>query len=74
MHQINHLNLGQKNYVEINDNSHGTYKINSQIEFKNSMLKSSLCDYNDADVHFKGTIRAPNTEAAAAAGNQKSNI
>ena len=28
-----------KNCVEINDNWHGTYNINSQIEFKTSMLK-----------------------------------
>ena len=31
--------------VEINDNSHGMYIINSQMLFKTSMLKSNLCDH-----------------------------
>ena len=30
-----------KNWVEINDESRGTYNINSQIKFKSTMLKSS---------------------------------
>ena len=34
-----------KNWVEINDESRGTYNVNSQIKFKTTMLKSSLC-YN----------------------------
>ena len=29
---------------------------NSQIEFKTSMLKSSLCDYSDACILFQRTI------------------
>ena len=33
-----------KNWVEINDKSKGTYNTNTQIKFKTSMLKSSLCD------------------------------
>ena len=37
-----------KNWVKINYDSHGTYSTNSQIKFKTSMLKSSLCDYSDA--------------------------
>ena len=31
-----------KNLVEINDESRVTYNTNSQIKFKNTMLKSSL--------------------------------
>ena len=34
-----------KNWVEINDESRGTCNVNSQIKFKTTMLKSSLC-YN----------------------------
>ena len=30
-----------KNWVEINDESRGTYNINSQIKFKTAMLKST---------------------------------
>ena len=32
-----------KNWVEINDESRQTYNVNSQIKFKTTMLKSSLC-------------------------------
>ena len=35
-----------KNWVQNNDNVHQTYNTNSQIQ--NTMLKSSLCDHNDA--------------------------
>ena len=43
-----------KNWVEINDESRGTYKVNSQIKFKTTMLKSSLCDYSDAYILVEG--------------------
>ena len=33
-----------KNWAEINDDVRGMYNTNSQIKFKTSMLKSSLCD------------------------------
>ena len=45
-----------KNWVEINDESRGTYNVNSQIKFKTIMLKSSLCDCSDAYLFVKGTI------------------
>ena len=45
-----------KNWVEINDESRVTYNVNSQIKFKTTMLKSSLCDYSDAYILVKGTI------------------
>ena len=45
-----------KNWVEINDESRGIYNVNRQIKFKTTMLKSSLCDYNDAYILVKGTI------------------
>ena len=45
-----------KNWVEINDESRGTYSANSQIEFKATMLISSLCDYSDAYILVKGKI------------------
>ena len=56
MNQINSLNLEQ-----INDESGGTYSANSQIKFKTTMLKSSLCDYIDAYILVKGTITVNNT-------------
>ena len=45
-----------KNWVEINAESRGTYNVNSQIKFKTTMLKSSLCNYSDAYILVKGTI------------------
>ena len=36
-----------KNWVEINDESRGTYNDDKQIKFKTTMLKSGLCDYSD---------------------------
>ena len=53
-----------KNWVEMNDESRGTYNNNSQIRFKTRMLKSSLCDYSDAYILVKGTIAVHNTAAA----------
>ena len=58
-----------KNWVEIDDESRGTYDINSQIRFKTSMLRSSLCDYSDAYILVKGGITAANTVADEAAAN-----
>ena len=45
-----------RNWVEINDESRGAYNANSQIKFKTTMLKSSLCDYSGAYILVKGTI------------------
>ena len=58
-----------RNWVEINDESRGTYNVNSQIKFKTAMLKSSLCDYSDAYILAKGTISVNNTAAGANANN-----
>ena len=58
-----------RNWIEINDESRGTYNVNSPIKFKTSMLKSSLCDYSDAYILVKGTITVNNNAAAGAAAN-----
>ena len=58
-----------KNLVEINDESRGAYNVNSQIKFKTTMLKSSLCDYSDAYILVKGTISVNNTAAAGVGAN-----
>ena len=44
-----------RNWVEINDESRGTYTGNS-IKFKTTMLRSNLCDYADAYTLVNGTI------------------
>ena len=56
-----------KNWVEINDEARGTYNVNSQIKFKTTMLKSSLCDYSDAYILVKGKISITGAGADAAA-------
>ena len=56
-----------KNWVEINDESRGTYNVNSQIKFKTTLLKSSLCNYSDAYILIKGTITITGAGADAAA-------
>ena len=53
--------------VEVNDESRGTYNVNSQIEFKNSMLRSSLHDHSGAYIVVSATITAPITAVARAA-------
>ena len=58
-----------RNWIEINDESRGVYNVNSQIKFKTTMLKSSLCDYSDAYILVKGTITVNNTAAAGATAN-----
>ena len=60
-----------KNWVEINDGSWETYIVNtnSQIKFKTSMLKSSLCDYSDGYILVKGTITVANTVAIGSTTN-----
>ena len=58
-----------RNWIEINDESRGTYNVNSQIKFKTIMLKSSLCDYSDVYILVKGAISVNNTAAQGAAAN-----
>ena len=56
-----------ENWVDINDESRGTYNVNSQIKFKTTMLKSSLCDYSDAYIFVKEKITITGRGADAAA-------
>ena len=58
-----------RNWIEIYDESRGVYNVNSQIKFKTTMLKSSLCDYSDAYILVKGTISINNTAAQGAPAN-----
>ena len=58
-----------KNWVEINDKSRGTYSVNRQINFKTSMLRSSLCDYSDAYILVNVNISVKNTAPDDAAEN-----
>ena len=46
-----------KNWVEINVESKEAYSTGSGIKFKTTMLRSTLCDYADAYILVKGTIK-----------------
>ena len=52
-----------KNWVEVNEQSHRTCNVNSQIKFKTLMLRSVLYDYSDADLLFSATINVSKTAA-----------
>ena len=62
-----------KNWVETNNESRGACNVNSQIKFKTTMLKSSLCDYSDAYILVKGaiTINGIGADAAARRANKR---
>ena len=58
--------FSKRNWVEINDESRGTYYDND-IKFKTTMLRFNLCDYAHAYILVKGTITitgAGNDDAA----------
>ena len=63
-----------KNWIEINDESREAYNVNSQIKFKTTMLKSSLCDYSDVYILAKGIITVNNTAVGAAANNTNKKV
>ena len=58
-----------RKWVEINDESKGTYDVGSEIKFKTTMIKSSLCDSSDAYIYIRGTITVNDTAAEGAAAN-----
>ena len=58
-----------KNWVEINNEGRGKYTTNSQIKFKTSMFRSSLCDYSDLYILVKGTITIARVAAPSATDN-----
>ena len=55
-----------RNWVEISDESRGT-DTGSDIKFKTTMLRSNLCDYAEAYILVKRTIRITGSGDATAA-------
>ena len=45
-----------KKWIEVYGQSEGNYNPNKEITFKTSMLRSDLCDFNDAYIPVKGDI------------------
>ena len=56
-----------KDWLQINNESRGGYTIGSDIKFKTTMLRSSLCDYGDVYILVKGALTITGTGDAAAA-------
>ena len=61
-----------RNWVEINDESRGTYTSND-IKFKTTMLRSNLCDSADAYILVNGriTITGAGNDAAARQADER---
>ena len=45
-----------KKWIEVHDQSGEAYNANKQIRFKTSILRSDLCDFNDAYIVVKGIV------------------
>ena len=54
-----------KKWVEIYDESGGTYNVNKEIRFKTPILRSDMCDYSDSYIVVKGktTVTNPKNNA-----------
>ena len=53
-----------KKCTEVYDRSGKDYQVNKEITIKTSMLRSDLCDFNDASIVVKGTITVTNPDNA----------
>ena len=61
-----------KSCVKINDGEHGMFNTNSQIKFKTSMFRLSVCDYSDAYILVSGTITVAEVVAGRGNNNKQS--
>ena len=53
-----------KKWIKVYDKSEENYNVNKEIRIKTSMLRSDLCDFNDAYIVVKGTITVTNPDNA----------
>ena len=49
-------------WIEIFDQSNGTYNQNKYIRFKTHQIRDDLCDFNDAYIVVTGRINATNAQ------------
>ena len=59
----------KKNYVKINDDSCGTYRVGSQVKIL--MLNSGLCDYSGAYIPVNGIISTAELAEGRGKNNEK---
>ena len=50
------LRFVTKKWVEVYDQSGGSYNVNKEIRIETSMLRSDLCDFSDTCIAVKGVI------------------
>ena len=50
------LRFVTKKWVEVYDQSGGSYNVNKEIRIETSMLRSDLCDFSDTHIVVKGVI------------------
>ena len=58
-------------WIEMFDQSNGTWNINKDIRFKTSQLSKGLCDFNDAYIFVTGKITTTNPGNDASQYNRK---
>ena len=58
-------------WIEIFDQSNGTYNKNKDIRFKTNQLRNDLCDFNDGYIVVTGKITATNPSNDDNAYNRK---
>ena len=51
-------------WIEIFDQSNGTYNMNKDIRFKTPQIRYNLCDFNDAYIVVTGRINVNTTNLA----------
>ena len=56
--------LVTKEWIEVYDQSEVNYNVNKEIRIKTSILRSDLCDFNDAYIVAKGVITVTNPNNA----------
>lgn len=60
-----------RNWVEIDDDVHGTYKTNTYIKYKTTMLDTSLCNCSDAYILIKITFTVFSESVSTASRQMK---
>ena len=63
-----------KKWIEVHDQSGETYSTNKQIRYKTSILRSDLCDFNDAYIVDKGKITVSATDGAKNIRDKKTDL
>ena len=67
LNEANNYKFVSRKWKSVNGNSKSNYGVGTEIIYNTEVLKSNLCDYNDASVLVRGDITvtaAPETQVA----------